>query len=108
MSWLKYFFNKTRFITFIIPFIVSLIFMGLLFISFHKIYNEKINDYKQEYFTEIAYQMAFMFRNGYTDDVHLQAENKELFKKKHSTNIFYATVNSLCFIALAQGYNTFW
>lgn len=81
MRWLKYFFNKTRLMTFMIPFIVSLIFMGLLLVSFHKIYNEKINDYKQEYFTEKAYQMAFMFRNGYTDDVHLQAENKELFKK---------------------------
>lgn len=35
-------------------------------------------------------------------------EDKELFKKKHNTNIFYAAVNSLCFIALSQGYNTFW
>src|SRR5699024_6549408 len=74
-----YFFNKTKTTIFMVMFSTLLLTNLIFFASFHFISNRIIEDYKQQYFSEKAYQMGFIFRTGY--QTSNERENLELFNE---------------------------
>src|SRR5690625_6256980 len=81
MNVFKYFFNKTKTTIFIVMFSTILLSILIIFTSFHFISHKMLEDYKQHYFSEKAYQMGFIFRSGYQTSGVGKIENFELFNE---------------------------
>ena len=79
MNVFKYFFNKTKTTIFIVMFSTILLTILMIFTSFHFISHTMLENYKQQYFSEKAYQMGFIFRTGYQTSFEGKIENLELF-----------------------------
>lgn len=81
MNVFKYFFNKTKTTIFIVMFSTILLTILIIFTSFHFLSHTMLENYKQQYFSEKAYQMGFIFRTGYQTSFEGKIENLELFNE---------------------------
>lgn len=79
MNVFNYFMNKTRTTIFMVMFLIILFIILIIYTSFHMISHNMLENYKQQYFTEKAYQMSFIFRTGYQASDEKSIQNSELF-----------------------------